>query len=256
MIEILTLFAGLVSGPQIVSLEVEEPVAAVETRLDGRRIGRLDREPWTLGLELGDGLLPHRLEAIARDAMGRELGRDQRWINVMTPARSPPSTTSPGVGQGVGLTPVTVVFEIPAGGGAPEVPAPEEMASWFLAGERPLTVRAVESPSPEVVIVLDPAVEPLLEQLLRLYVDLATEALADDRKRARESLREFASLGDAAAVRFLSPRSAPMSKSARPRQLFRRSERATEAGVIWLARAIPPQGAALRFVDAVAVAGH
>ncbi|MDX1501940.1 MAG: hypothetical protein R3325_06215 [Thermoanaerobaculia bacterium] len=81
MIKFLTLFLGLVSGPQTVHVAVEEPVAAVEIRVGDRVLGRMDRAPFRLDVDLGQDLLPRRLEAVAFDAEGVELGRVAQILN-------------------------------------------------------------------------------------------------------------------------------------------------------------------------------
>ncbi len=82
MIELVTLFLGLLAGPQPVELAAGDAVAAVELWLDGRQVARLDRPPWSTTIDLGPELLPHRLEAVAFDAGDRPLERARRLINV------------------------------------------------------------------------------------------------------------------------------------------------------------------------------
>ena len=55
MIEFSTLFLGLVGGPQVVEVAVDNRVAAVEMRLDGEQIGRLEEAPWRLAIDLAPG---------------------------------------------------------------------------------------------------------------------------------------------------------------------------------------------------------
>ena len=85
MIEILTFFLGMVSGPQTVELSVADEVAWVEVWLDGEVVARLQEPPWTLDVDLGPALLPHELLAVAHDDGGQEMARSRRWINVETP---------------------------------------------------------------------------------------------------------------------------------------------------------------------------
>lgn len=49
-----------------------EPVAEVEFRVDGKTVGRLERPPWKLTVDLGDDNLEHRFEVIARTVGGAE----------------------------------------------------------------------------------------------------------------------------------------------------------------------------------------
>ncbi len=80
-----SLFLGLVLGVQPVELAVGQGVASVELVLDGRSVGQAGGAPWTLSCDFGAALEPHRLEAIARNADGRELGRALQWINLPRP---------------------------------------------------------------------------------------------------------------------------------------------------------------------------
>ena len=46
MIELITLFLGLLTGPHPVELAVGDAVATVELSLDGRQVARLEGPPW------------------------------------------------------------------------------------------------------------------------------------------------------------------------------------------------------------------
>lgn len=79
----LTLFLGLVDGRHMVELAAAEETHRVEVHLDGELQATIyGGPPWKAPVELGDELAPHRLEAIARDAEGRELGRAEQWVNL------------------------------------------------------------------------------------------------------------------------------------------------------------------------------
>lgn len=82
MIEFLTLFLGLVAGVHPLELTAVDAVAAVEIRLDGGTVARLEEPPWRTSLDLGSELLPHVLEAIAYDAAGEELDRTSQRLNL------------------------------------------------------------------------------------------------------------------------------------------------------------------------------
>ncbi len=82
MIEILTIFVGLYTGPQALELSVGPEVHAVELRLDGNKVGRIEAAPWKAPVDLGEALAPHHLKALALDSRGRELDRSERWINL------------------------------------------------------------------------------------------------------------------------------------------------------------------------------
>lgn len=84
MIAFASLFLGLVLGTQPVDLVVGDGVAAVELRLDGAVVQRLDGPPWSAPLDLGQELAPHVLEAVALDTEGRTLATARQWINLPT----------------------------------------------------------------------------------------------------------------------------------------------------------------------------
>ncbi len=81
MIEILTLFLGLVIGPHPVELAVDPSVAAVDLRLDGSTAARLDAPPWQALIDFGPELVPHELEALALDDAGQVADRARREVN-------------------------------------------------------------------------------------------------------------------------------------------------------------------------------
>ena len=82
MVTFVSLFLNLITGVQPVTLAVSEPVVAVEIQLDGRSLGVLRGEPWTLACDFGPHLLPHELVAIGRDRSGREVMRRTQWVNL------------------------------------------------------------------------------------------------------------------------------------------------------------------------------
>ena len=59
---------------------VGEGVAAVELRLDGRRLGTMREAPWVMECDFGPEIAPQHLEAVALDGVGREVGRVDRAI--------------------------------------------------------------------------------------------------------------------------------------------------------------------------------
>lgn len=82
MIAFASLFLGLMLGVRPVEVVVGDGVAAVELRLDGRRLGKLTGAPWVMECDFGPELAPRHLEAVAFDAGERELGRVSQWINL------------------------------------------------------------------------------------------------------------------------------------------------------------------------------
>jgi hypothetical protein len=86
MIEFLTLFLGIVAGPQDVGLLVDEQTTSVELRLDGETLTRIGQPPWEAEIDLGTQLAPHVLEAVGFDAVGAEVARTRQLLNVPRPA--------------------------------------------------------------------------------------------------------------------------------------------------------------------------
>jgi hypothetical protein len=85
MIRFLTLFVGLVTGPQVVDLTVTPPVVRAEVRLDGAGVAELDSPPWRAVVDLGSTLRPSVLEVVGFDADGAIVSRDRQFLNVPRP---------------------------------------------------------------------------------------------------------------------------------------------------------------------------
>ncbi len=82
MIEFVTLLLGLVTGTQAIEVSVDGEVARVELFLDGRSAGSVERPPWFVNCDFGDGLAPHELVAVAYDPAGRRLDSARQWVNL------------------------------------------------------------------------------------------------------------------------------------------------------------------------------
>ena len=82
MVEFATLFMFLVMGTHPVEVVVREPVASVEFFLDGRTLGVVTGEPWSIDCDFGQDPLPHELRAIARDTSDREVATARQLINL------------------------------------------------------------------------------------------------------------------------------------------------------------------------------
>jgi hypothetical protein len=82
----LSLFLGLISGNQSVSLGVSDDVVAVDLLLDGATVAHLDAAPWMAKVDFGKDLLPHHLVARAVDAKGTSLAQIEQWINLPRPS--------------------------------------------------------------------------------------------------------------------------------------------------------------------------
>lgn len=81
MLEFTTLLIGLVLGPRQVELAIQEPVAAIEVSLDGHLLHRLGEKPWSLEVDFGDRLIPHRLMATGFDKDGNQLSTAYQIVN-------------------------------------------------------------------------------------------------------------------------------------------------------------------------------
>ncbi len=243
MIEFLSLFMGLVSGVQHVELKVEERVVAVELMMDGRQIEVLRSAPWRADLDLGDGLVPHELVAVARDGAGGELERIRQWINVF----------GPGAGEGESRTAVVILLEDRGPFGIEQLPKLAAMRSWFVDPRgRPLTVVAVEQGPAEVVVVRDPAVQADLEVLEKIYLqDILAETPAAREAVSRSSFR----LGSGTGLRLVSTRAAPKAHASGSRNLFGYSPSLPMgAGILPFVLDQGDSGLVPRDADAVAVA--
>lgn len=82
IIAFVSIFLGLVSGPQVIEVSVGDEVSQVEILLNGDIIKKLERPPWRALADFGEGLSPHRLEAVAFDEDGAEITRIVQWVNM------------------------------------------------------------------------------------------------------------------------------------------------------------------------------
>jgi hypothetical protein len=82
VVAFLTFLLGLTVGVQRIELAVDHRVASVELLLDGQRVALIQGEPWVAECDFGRALLPHHLEAVARDADGNELDRALQRVNL------------------------------------------------------------------------------------------------------------------------------------------------------------------------------
>jgi len=147
----------LVTGRQRISAELRgNGVQRIAFRLDGRPVFAKTRPPYEVELDFGRAPRPHRVEAIALDARGRELARDEVTVNG-GPHRFSLRLVEPAVvPSGTDRIPVRAVVEAPEGERIERVELylGERLAAtlfqppWSLtlqapAAERPDWVRAV-----------------------------------------------------------------------------------------------------------------
>ncbi len=83
MLEFLTLFLGLMTGPQEVRLaSTSAEVVSVELFLDGTSCGVDHDEPWAIVCDLGNALLPHELRAVGRLPNGDAVAEARQLVNI------------------------------------------------------------------------------------------------------------------------------------------------------------------------------
>lgn len=81
----LTLFLGLVSGPQIVQLAVGPGVRTVGILVDDKPAAILRSPPWRAVIDLGPQIIPGQMVAIGYDEAGREITRETQILNLPRP---------------------------------------------------------------------------------------------------------------------------------------------------------------------------
>lgn len=90
--------------------------ARIDLLLDGRRVASLEHPPYEAWIDLGRAVKPHRVEAVAFAADGRELGRDLQRINRPdVPAGLRVAIVSPASGPASGPVDVAADVTVPAG---------------------------------------------------------------------------------------------------------------------------------------------
>ena len=284
MVEILTLFLGLLTGPQTVDLRVAPSVVSVEITLDGAPLDTVYGPPWSTRLELGDVPQPHHLVATAHGADGEVLGVDEAFIHLDDDVFHPPHG-GPLNHRG----PRTPVLIEPIDG---KVPGAAEMTDWFLVDGEPAQILGVERGPAELIVVRDPAAQRWMELLAEIFLRekmnlrelpaaLPPTTLRLDRQtfvaQANEVLgtrggpgralsagaawdewQGFLSLEDDTSIRFLSPQAAPASRVAGRKQVFNNTNpvSADLDGVLYHAARVRPLEFELRLADAVAIAGQ
>jgi hypothetical protein len=81
----LSLFLGLVTGVQNVTLRVDDGVRSVRIELGGREVARMTSGPWSARVDFGAALRPSVLTAIGYDVDGKEMTRVAQTINMSRP---------------------------------------------------------------------------------------------------------------------------------------------------------------------------
>lgn len=142
------------------------------------------------------------------------------------------------------LTAVAVTLDAGA-----SLPPPAELQGWFVKDGEPLEVRGVESSESEVVIVRDPEVQLLLEELTHHIEGRLSSAIG--RRTA------FGALPRKTFLRVLSPAGAPLPPSGVTREMFAHSASydAASEGLLWLSQIAPPKRFPLLAPNAIALAG-
>ena len=166
------------------------------------------------------------------------------------------------------------------------IPDAEDLEGWFEARGRPLQVHGVEKGKAQLVIVRDPSIQPQLDALAWYLQDrsrpganrknrtafdltaLLNSSQGDKSSRptvrgirgsggVSQRLRQFASLGTRAFVRFVSPESATLAPEGVLPEIFLHSPSfsSEDHSFASLTLLYPPQRFEVRFGDAIALAG-
>ena len=78
----LNLFLNLMAGPQLIQVLPPPQTGVVELRLDGEVVAERRDAPWSFSVDLGPGVLPHRLTAVAMDGERTQLAESSQLINL------------------------------------------------------------------------------------------------------------------------------------------------------------------------------
>ncbi|HSY52015.1 MAG TPA: hypothetical protein VLC46_24645 [Thermoanaerobaculia bacterium] len=81
----LSLFLGLISGPQSVELQVGPAIKSVRILLDGRQVAEMKQAPWQATVDFGPSIVPGDLVAIGYDGRGQEMARAEQAVNLPRP---------------------------------------------------------------------------------------------------------------------------------------------------------------------------
>ena len=85
IVAFVTIFLSLTMGVHPVEVLVGDGVERVEIWLDYELVGSMSGPEWSLDTDFGGALEPHHLEAVAFDAEGKELAREEQWVNLPSP---------------------------------------------------------------------------------------------------------------------------------------------------------------------------
>ncbi len=121
-----------------------------------------------------------------------------------------------------------------------KTPRLDQLQGWFLAGGEPVEVHGVEEGEAEVIVVRDPAAQPVLEKVITSVASFG-----------------FASLGSKKFLSVMSPAAAPLSPTEVTPEMFVWSEphEVAEEGLLWLSQQDRPRSFAVVFPNAVALSG-
>src|SRR5262245_10756176 len=81
----ISLFLGIVAGPQPVALQVSGPVKSVRLFAGGQELAVLTSPPWRATVDFGPELAPRELTAVGFDAKGEEIARATQVLNLPRP---------------------------------------------------------------------------------------------------------------------------------------------------------------------------
>jgi hypothetical protein len=81
----LSLFLGLISGPQSVDLVAGPEIKSIRILLDSHQVVELRGAPWHAVIDFGPSIAPGQLAAVGYDAHGMEVARVAQTINLPRP---------------------------------------------------------------------------------------------------------------------------------------------------------------------------
>ena len=81
----ITLFLGIVSGRQGITLQAGPEVKSIRITLSGKQLVLLTQAPWRAEIDFGQEMVPRELAAIGFDANGNEIARATQVLNLPKP---------------------------------------------------------------------------------------------------------------------------------------------------------------------------
>lgn len=133
-----------------------------------------------------------------------------------------------------------------------KLPKPRDMQSWFEKAGETIPVHGVDEGPAEVVVVRDPAIQPVWDEMVARVIGNPAK-----RRERDQRLNQFGWLGSKVVLRVLSPVAARLSPGQLTSEMFPHSDPldASSRGLLWHALTVPEQRLATRITNTVALAG-